>query len=122
MGSGRQYDLHEIIQKSSSSQMKEHLESLQKFLDHGYTIEEQEEEEETGLHGEVLNTSVVTTLKSPMVQLPLLKFAAKEIFGTYDFGKEVFNKWDQPKFELKAYKKSADVRDFNAPWQPFDME
>lgn len=121
MGSGRQYDLHEVIQKSSSAQMKEHLESLQKFLDHGYTIDDQQEEEETGLHGELLNVTIITTLKPPMVSLPMLKFEAKEIFGTYDFEKEAFKKWDAPKFELKPLKKSADVRDFNAPWQPFDL-
>jgi len=102
--------------------MKEHLESLKKFLGHGYTIEDQQEEEETGLHGEVLKKIVITELKPPMVSLPMLKFEAKEIFGTYDFEKGVFNKWDAPRFELKSYKKSADVRAFNAPWQPFDVD
>jgi hypothetical protein len=52
----------------------------------------------------------------------MIKFEAKEIFGTYDFEREAFKKWDAPKFELKSFKKSADVREFNAPWQPFDLE
>jgi len=120
MGSGKHYDLHEVIQKSSSLQMKEHMESLQKFLEHGYEMEEQEEDEETGLHGELLKRTVTTVLKPATLSLPMIKFEAREIFGTYDFQKEVFKKWESPKFELKSYKKSADVREFNAPWQPFD--
>lgn len=123
MGSGGgNYDLHEVIRKSSSRQMKEHGEHIKKFVERGYVIEDQQKSEETGLHGELLNTTLITTLKPNTNALPKIKFEAREIFGTYDFDKGVFRKWEESKFELKSYKKSADVRDFNSPWQPFEVE
>ena len=121
MGSGQQYDLHEIIKKSSSQKMKEHLESLQKFLDRGYRIEDQDEQEETGLHGEQISTTLVTTLRPSASTLPMIKFEAKQIFGRYDFQKGVLQPWDEPQFQIKMFQKSADIKQFNAPWQGFDL-
>lgn len=120
MGSGKAYDLQEIIKKTSSQHLKDHVAVLKKFVERGYRIEEQEETHKSGLHGELLNSTLTTVLRPPTTSLPMIKFEAKQIFGTYDFGKEVFTKWDDPKFEIKMLKKSADIKAFNAPWQPFD--
>ena len=122
MGSGKIYDLQEIIKKTSSQQMKDHLTILQKFLERGYRIERQEESHESGLHGEILTTTLTTVLRPNTTTLPMIKFEAKQIFGTYDFGKEVFTKWNDPKFVINMLKKSADIKAFNSPWQPFDLQ
>jgi len=122
MGSGRQYDLHEIIRKTSSDQLKEHLGSLEKFLSHGYRIEDQETSEEHGLHGEVITSTLATILRPSTTTLPMIKFEAKQIFGTYDFDKGALRAWDEPKFVVKMLKKSADIKSFNAPWQSFDLD
>ena len=101
--------------------MKEHLESLQKFLERGYKIEDQQESEKHGLHGEVISTTLMTILRPPTTELPMIKFEAKEIFGDYNFDKGIFNSWKEPKFEVKMLKKGADIKSFNAPWQGFDL-
>lgn len=121
MGSGREYNLQEIISKSSSQKMKEHLESLQKFLDRGYRIEDQDEQEEIGLHGEQISTTLVTVLRPAINTLPMIKFEAKQIFGRYDFQKGVLQPWDEPQFQIKMFQKNADIQHFNAPWQGVDL-
>lgn len=101
--------------------MRDHVTVLQKFVERGYRIENQEESHESGLHGELLTSTLTTILRPGTTSLPMIKFEAKQIFGTYDFGKGVFTKWDEPKFEIKMLKKSADIKAFNAPWQTFDL-
>lgn len=121
MGSGKAYDLQEIIKKTSSQYLKEHVAILQKFVERGYRIEDQQESHQSGLHGEVLNSTLTTELRPSNTALPMIKFEAKQIFGTYDFGKGVFTKWNDPKFVVKMLKKSADIRAFNTPWQGVDL-
>ena len=121
MGSGKIYDLQEIIRKTSSQQMKDHIAVIQKFLERGYKIESQEDSEETGLHGELLNSTLTTSLRPSVTSLPMVQFKAKQIFGTYDFGKGVFTKWEEPRFDIKMYKKSADIKAFKDPWQGVDL-
>jgi|CXWL01.1.fsa_nt_gi translation initiation factor 2 beta subunit (eIF-2beta)/eIF-5 len=101
--------------------MKEHVKTLEKFLERGYRIDDQDEAEEIGLHGEKLNSTLITILRPPSTILPMIKFEAKQIFGTYNYDKETYTPWDEPKFVVKMLKKSADIKAFNAPWQPFDL-
>lgn len=121
MGSGRQYDLQEIIKKSSSEHMKEHVKTLEKFLERGYRIEDQEDLEESGLHGERVNTTLTTTLRPATTNLPMIKFEAKQIFGTYNYDVGDFKKWDEPKFVVRMLKKSADAQAHRDPWQVVDL-
>ncbi len=120
MGSGRQYDLQEIIKKSSSEHMKEHVKTLEKFLERGYRIEDQHESEELGLHGEQITSTLTTVLRPATTDLPMIKFEAKQIFGTYDYQVGAMKKWEESKFVVKMMKKSADIKAFHAPWSAVD--
>ena len=117
-----QRDMPEIGDTKSSAQMDQHKKLIQRFLDKGYTIESQEEDEDTGAGGELVAKTCVTILKPPSYELPYVKFEAQEVFGKYDDEAETFQEWDHPKFQLKAFKKGADMESENDPWDVFDID
>jgi len=121
-GAGEQ-SMPELFRDSSSHQMKNHKAMIQTFLDRGYEIESQEKDEEQGAEGERVARSLTTVLKpTENFSLPLIKLEAREEFGKYFDDNMEFFPHDTPKFELKAFKKGADIKSFRDPWVPFDLQ
>jgi len=114
-------DFSEIGATKSSAKKDAHQVLIQKLEQGGYTIQSQDESEETGLDNELVSVTLETILKPPTTSLPFIKLKAKEIFGHYHTGDEVFEPFDNPKFELSAFKKGAGLHDRNDQWDPFDL-
>ncbi|MBT4937326.1 hypothetical protein HON22_05405 [Candidatus Peregrinibacteria bacterium] len=117
----RKYDMEEINDTRSSGQMSAHKSVIERLLEKGYTIESQEDEIEEGLGNELISKSLVTILKPSTSQLPMIKFEATEIFGKYNYETQVFEPREAPVFNMKAFKRGADIKSFNDPWDSFDM-
>lgn len=114
--------MQEVFRDSSSLQMQKHLDLIQSFLDRGYEIESQEEFGDKGANNEDIATRIITVLKPvDNYDLPMLKFEATERHGDYFDDNDEFFAYEESRFEMKAYKKGADVKSFRDPWQPFDM-
>jgi len=114
-------DFVEIGATRSSAKKDAHQALIQKLETGGYTIESQDENEETGVENELISLTLETTLKPPTTSLPFIKLKAKEIFGHYDEEEQVFELLESPKFELSAYKKGAGLHDRNDQWDKFDL-
>lgn len=114
-------DLFEIAATQSSAKKDNHKVLIQKLERSGYTIESQTENEEKGVDQELISRTLETTLKPPTSSLPFIKLEGKEIFGHYNYEEQVFQPLDIPKFEMKAYKKGAELHNFNDPWDKFDL-
>lgn len=115
-------EMQEVFRDSSSQKMQKHEQLIASFVERGYEVESQEEFEDKGAGNELISSRVVTVLK-PVADfsLPLIKFEASEKFGDYFDDNEEFFPYDEPRFELKAMRKGADVKSFRDPWQPFDL-
>ena len=114
--------MKEIFRDSASRKMQQHKAMIQTFLDRGYEIESQEVEEDKGSEGELITNRITTVLKPTAdFSLPMIKLVAEEIFGSYHDDNEVFYAYDEAAFQLKAYKKGADIKSFKDPWQIFDL-
>lgn len=118
----RKYHMHETGNTQSSAKMAAHKALIEKFLDQGYEIQIQETKNEEGLKNELICKSLTTILTPPRKDLPQIKFEAKEIFGKYDYQEQIFESFEFPKFELLTFKKGADVKTFNDPWERLDDE
>ncbi len=122
MGSkSRKYDMQEIDDTKSSGQMSAHKAVIQRLIEKGYKIESQEDETEEGLGNELISKSLITILKPSSSQLPMIKLEATEIFGKYNYETQVFEAREAPVFNMKAFKRGADIKSFNDPWDSFDM-
>ncbi len=122
MGSkSRKYIMNETGDTRSSAKKDEHKRLIEKFLDKGYEIESQESEDEEGLNKELISKSFTTILSPSNSSLPTIKFEANEIFGNYDYEKQIFDAFEFPKFELNAYKKGSDLKTYNDPWDKLDI-
>ncbi|MDP3975540.1 MAG: hypothetical protein Q8P95_01350 [bacterium] len=122
MGSGKNYDLHEVFKDSSSQQMLRHQQTIQAFLDRGYKIESQEKEEDLTAGGDLVAMHLTTVLKpTENFELPMLKLEASEVFGRYFDQEDDFYPHDEPEFKLKMHKKSSGLRAQNDRWMPFDL-
>jgi len=114
-------DMPEISETASGAKMDQHEEFIHKFLDKGYEMISQDENEEKGLSKEDISYTLTTILKAGNIDLPMIKFEAKEVYGNYDYEKQQFDKFDAPKFRLKAYTKSARIENENDPWGSWDL-
>lgn len=123
MGKGHFPDrgLSEISDTKSGAKMDEHEEFIQKFLDKGYEIVSQETTKEKGLDQEIISETLTTILKSANIDLPLVKFEAKEVYGKYNYEKAQFEPFESAKFALKAYTKNARIENRNDPWKAWDI-
>ena len=115
--------MQELFPQRSSELYKKHRAMIDKMLKNGYTIDPEFEKTdvEEGLKGELIRIIDTVVLKPPRIELPMIKFQATQTFGKYDFETEVYQKYDGAAFEQKAWKKSAELNAFNAPWQDFDI-
>ena len=123
MGAGAgEKDMPEVFKDSSSQKMKQHKAMIKSFLERGYEIVSQEEDEKHGANNELISRNLLTILKpKENFSLPMIKLDAREIFGKYFDDNMVFYPYDEPKFELKAYKKGSDIKSFRGPWISFDV-
>ena len=115
-------DLFEIGATQLSVKKDNHKVFIQKLERGGYTIKSQEENEEKGLDNELVSRTLETTLNPPMSSLPYIRLEAKEVFGYYNYEEELFEPLTNPKFELTAYKKGAELHNFNDSWDKFDLD
>jgi len=123
MGVGREKKpAQELFSTPSSVKAGNHQTFVKSLLDKGYTLESQETEEDTGIHGEVISETLITIIKPPTLELPMLKFEAKETFGKYNYEEETFEEWEEAKFNVNSYKKSANFKHRNDPWQMLDLD
>jgi len=123
MGAPQREDkgMMEIFQQTSSEQFKKHRAMIDQMVDKGYTIESDETDVDEGLKGEMISITNTTVLKPPSVELPLIKLQVMQTYGRYDFENETYEEYETPNFERRTWKKSADIKAFNDPWQDFDM-
>ena len=113
--------LLEIFQQRSSEQYKRHRDMIEKMMANGYTIESDDTDVDEGLKGEMISLTNTTVLKPPTIELPKIKLMAKQTYGKYSFEEETYEEYESPHFEQRFWKKSADLKAFNDPWQDFDM-
>jgi uncharacterized lipoprotein YajG len=114
-------DLFEIADTQSSAQFEAHKAMIKKMQSNGYKISYHDKREEHGLDQELLAKVEETILDPPISSLPIIKFEARQVFGHYNFNDAVFKPLDTPKFELKSYKKGAELHQRNDPWDKFEM-
>lgn len=123
MGAGREKKpAQELFSTPSSVKMGNHQTFIKSLLDKGYTLESEETEQDTGIHGEVISETLITVIKPPTLELPMLKFEAKETFGRYNYDEEAFEEWEEPNFSVRSFKKPADFKYRNDPWQILELE
>lgn len=115
-------DLFEIADTVSSMQFDAHREMLKKLQSKGFVLDHQETKEELGLDGECVANVLESTFHPPISSLPFVRFEAREIFGQYNYTDETFNMFDVPKFEVKAFRRGAELHQRNDPWEVFDFE
>ena len=115
-------DLFEIAATVSSAKVDAHRDFLDKLQRNGYVIEKQETLEEKGVEHELISSTLQTILKPPRTSFPYVKLEAKQTFGFYDYEEQIFTPLEIPKFDLQAYKKGAELHNFNDRWDKFDLE
>ena len=114
-------DLFEIADTQSSAKKDDYKALIDRLLRNKYTISHQESRDERGLDQELLVNVEETVFNPPMSQLPIMRLEAREVFGYYNFDTEVFTKLNTPKFELKAFKKGAELHHRNDPWDQVEL-
>ncbi len=123
MGAGREKkEMKEMFNTPSSVKLGQHKTFVKTFMDRGYEIESEERDEELAHDGEVISESHITVLRPENIDMPKLKFVAKEVFGRVDYDTESFQEYEEPHFEVKTYQKSAHIRSANDPWQSLDLD
>lgn len=114
-------DLFEIAETQSSAKKDAYKALIDRLVRNKYTISHQESREERGLDQELFAQVEETIFQPPMSQLPIMKLEAREVFGYYNFETEVFTELTTPKFELKAFKKGAELHHRNDPWDAVEL-
>ena len=113
-------DLFEIGATQSSAKKDAHRVFIEKLEQNGYKIQSQDTSEER-IDDELIASTLETVMAPPMTSLPFIKLEAKEVFGHYDDEEQTFELLESPKFEMRAYKKGAELHNFNDQWDKFDL-
>lgn len=111
----------ELFSATNEIKLGKHKTFIKSLLDRGYKVESEETSEEKAFDGSIVSVTLTTTITPSSLELPMLKFVAKETFGRDNYETEIFEPWENPNLEIHTFQKPASYTQRDIPWQPTDL-